>query len=173
MIVLNDDTRCQDEARTWHQSTLSSLAGDASHSTDQLEGRVHGQVRPATISSKVSPENKVEPQIRLSILILSKTYPTMGILSPLSRHARLLAWGGCFAEKATKSRSLILDFSLQNSSSINHSKWASIQCHTWWEQLYFSNNIDHCWHHFLTRAKEGDFGEEKMADSKETKRCTE
>ena len=30
-----------------------------------------------------------------------------------------------------------------------------------------------CWHHFLTRVKEGDFGEGKVADSKETKRCTE
>jgi hypothetical protein len=29
-----------------------------SHSTDQPEGRVHGQVKLATISSKVSPENK-------------------------------------------------------------------------------------------------------------------
>ena len=30
-----------------------------------------------------------------------------------------------------------------------------------------------CWHRFLTCANEGDFGEGKMADSKETKRCTE
>ena len=29
-----------------------------------------------------------------------------------------------------------------------------------------------CWHHFLTRAKEGDFCEEKVADLEETKRCT-
>src|SRR6185369_14784884 len=29
----------------------------------------------------------------LSILILSKTYPTMGILSPLSRHAKLFGSG--------------------------------------------------------------------------------
>ena len=29
-----------------------------------------------------------------------------------------------------------------------------------------------CWHRFLTRVKEGDFGEEKMADLEETKRYT-
>ena len=29
-----------------------------------------------------------------------------------------------------------------------------------------------CWHHFLTRVKEGDSGERKMVDSKETKICT-
>jgi hypothetical protein len=54
----NDDTRYHDEARTWHHLVLSSLAGDVSHSTDQLEERVHGQVKLATMSSKVSPENK-------------------------------------------------------------------------------------------------------------------
>ena len=51
------------------------------------------------MSSKVSPENKVEPHARLSILILSKAYPTMGILSPLPRHVRLLAGDVCLAEK--------------------------------------------------------------------------
>ena len=35
----------------------------------------------------------------MSIQILSKTYPTKGILSPLSRHARLLGWWFGFAEK--------------------------------------------------------------------------
>ena len=49
-------------------------------------------------SSDVPPE-KQKPQARLSILILSKAYPTKGILSLLSRHARLLAGGLCFAEK--------------------------------------------------------------------------
>ena len=62
-------------------------------------GTVHGQVKLAIWSSNVSPENKVEPQARLSILILSKAYPTKGILSPLSRHAMLLAWGVCFCRK--------------------------------------------------------------------------
>jgi hypothetical protein len=38
--------------------TLSSLAGDGSHSTEQPGGRVHGKVKLATISSKVLPENK-------------------------------------------------------------------------------------------------------------------
>ena len=78
---------------------MPSLAGVVSHSTDQPGGRVHGQVKLAIMSSKVSPENKVEPQARLSILILSKTYPTMGIVNPLPRHARVLAGGVCFAEK--------------------------------------------------------------------------
>ena len=55
---------------------------------------------------------KTKPQARLSILILSKAYPTKGILSPLSRHARLLAWGVWFA-KSSKSRSLIAGFSFQ------------------------------------------------------------
>jgi hypothetical protein len=54
----NDDTRCHDEARTWHHSALTSLAGVGSYSTDQQEGRVHGQVKLATITSKVSPKNK-------------------------------------------------------------------------------------------------------------------
>ena len=53
---------------------------------------------------------KTKPQARLSILILSKAYPTKGILSPLSRHARLLAWG-FVCRKAVKSRSLISYFS--------------------------------------------------------------
>ena len=97
--VLNDDTWCHDEARTWHHSALPSLAGVISHSTDQPGSKVHGQVKLAIWSSNISPENKVEPQARLSILILSKAYPTKGILSPLSRHARLLAWGVWFAEK--------------------------------------------------------------------------
>ena len=74
--VLNDDIRCHDEARTWHHSALSSLAGVVSHSTDQPGGKTHGQVKLAIWSSNVSPENKVEPQASLSILILSKAYPT-------------------------------------------------------------------------------------------------
>ena len=40
-----------------------------------------------------------------------------------------LAGGVCFAEKATNNRSLLLDFSFHNSSSINHSRWASISNH--------------------------------------------
>jgi hypothetical protein len=44
-------------------------------------------------------QSKFMPQARLSILILSKAYSTKGILSPLTRHERLLAGGVCFAEK--------------------------------------------------------------------------
>jgi hypothetical protein len=54
----NDDTRYHDETRTSHHLALSSLAEDASHSTNQPGRRVHGQVKLATMSSKVSPENK-------------------------------------------------------------------------------------------------------------------
>jgi hypothetical protein len=54
----NNDARYHDEAGTWHHLALSSLAGDRSHSTDQPGGRVHGQVKLAIITSKVSPENK-------------------------------------------------------------------------------------------------------------------
>ena len=50
-----------------------------SHTTNQPGGRVHGQVKLATMSSNASPEIKVEPQVRLSILILSKTYSTSAI----------------------------------------------------------------------------------------------
>ena len=57
--VLNDDTWCHDEARTWHHSALPSLAGVVSHSTDQPGGKVHGQVKLAIMSSKVSPETKL------------------------------------------------------------------------------------------------------------------
>ena len=69
-----------------------------------------GQVKLAIMSSKVSPENKVEPQARLSILILSKAYPTMGILSLIPRHARLFSWRGLFGRKVTKSKSIISNF---------------------------------------------------------------
>jgi hypothetical protein len=73
----NDDTRYHDEARTWHHSALSSLAGDASHSTDQLEGRVHGQVKLAIMSSKVLPENKVTSKVEYTDT--QKAYLTSGI----------------------------------------------------------------------------------------------
>ena len=44
-------------------------------------------------------QSKIMPQARLSILILSKAYPSLGILSPLTRHEKLLAERVCFAEK--------------------------------------------------------------------------
>jgi hypothetical protein len=37
---------------------LSLLSGDTSHSTNQLGERVHSEVKLATMSPKVSPENK-------------------------------------------------------------------------------------------------------------------
>ena len=54
----------------------------------------------------------MEPQARLSILILSKADPTIGILSPLPRHEGF--WlEGFVSPKATKSKSLISDFSFK------------------------------------------------------------
>ena len=116
---LFDDTGCLDEARTRHHSALSPLDGGASHSTDQPGGRVQGQVKLAIISSKVSPEN--EPQARLSILILSKTYPSSGIYSTDSRHARLFGSGVCFAEKHLQVGPYF-QLLAQDSSFINHSR---------------------------------------------------
>jgi hypothetical protein len=60
---------------------LSLLAGDVSRSTDQPAGRVHGQVKLATMSSNVSPEEKAISKTypTSGILVLSKTYPTSGI----------------------------------------------------------------------------------------------
>jgi len=45
---------------------------------------------------------KTKPQARLSILILSKTDPSSGILSHLARHARFMKVLGFFCIKATK-----------------------------------------------------------------------
>jgi hypothetical protein len=45
------------EAHTWHHLAESLLAGDGSQSMDQLVGKVHGQVKPAIISTKDPPEN--------------------------------------------------------------------------------------------------------------------
>ena len=45
-----------------------------------------------------------------------------------------LAGGVCFAEKATNSRSLFSNFSFHNSSSINHSRWASISKQLCWNK---------------------------------------
>jgi hypothetical protein len=66
-------------------------------------GRVLGQVKPAAESAAVSPANKVKPQARLSILILSKTYPFMGLyLAHITRHAAVWLWR-LFLPKATSS----------------------------------------------------------------------
>jgi hypothetical protein len=75
------------------RAQLPNWLGSAkSHSTVHPAGRKLGQVMPAAISTAVSPANKVKPQARLSILILSKTYPSMGLyLAHLTRHAAVLA----------------------------------------------------------------------------------
>ena len=50
----------------------------------------------------------------LSILILSKVYPTMGILSPISRHAKIFGSGVGFAEKLLAVNSYFQYFSLSS-----------------------------------------------------------
>jgi hypothetical protein len=71
---------------------------------------VLGQVMPAGTSTASSPANKVKPQARLSILILSKTYPSMGLyLAHLTRHAAVWLWR-LFLPKATSSWSLLSTF---------------------------------------------------------------
>jgi hypothetical protein len=107
----NDDTRYHDETRTRYHSALSSLAGDASHSTNQPGGRVHGQVKLATISSKFLPEN----------IATSKTEYTntqQGLPDYCYILSRLLemqsCWlRGCFCQKASKSESLLSNFSIK------------------------------------------------------------
>ena len=66
---------------------VSAPAEGPSHSTDQPEGKVHGQVRVEIISSKLIPENSATSKAEQ--LILSKAYPSLDIHSLLSRHARL------------------------------------------------------------------------------------
>jgi hypothetical protein len=53
------------------------LAGDGSHSTDQPGGTAKGQDALSTWFSTGIPESSFS---KLSILILSKTYPGLGIL---------------------------------------------------------------------------------------------
>jgi hypothetical protein len=106
----SDNTRHHDETHTWY-SALSSLAGNVFHSTDQPGGRVHGQVKLVTMSSKVSHENK--PQSRLSILILSKAYPTSGIYLADSKTCKAFGLKGLFWRKASKSESLLSNFSIK------------------------------------------------------------
>jgi hypothetical protein len=62
-----------------HKLVELVLAGETTHSTDQPKGQ---SVNPANIFSK--HYLKTKPQARLSILILSKTYPSTNILSPLN-----------------------------------------------------------------------------------------
>ena len=85
----------------WCEAHLPSLHGEnGTHSTVQPGGR-GWPLQDALISSKTSgipPAQKGYNQT-LSILILSKAYPTMGILSPLSRHAKLFGSGVCLAGK--------------------------------------------------------------------------
>jgi hypothetical protein len=54
------------------------LAGDGSHSADQPSGRAQGQERGRVGSSGLYLKNI--KLARLSILILSKAYPDLGIL---------------------------------------------------------------------------------------------
>jgi hypothetical protein len=81
--VLRDYTRREDgrqaKPRAWCHSGGSVPAGDGSHSTDQPKGTDVGHTKLSVGFSKVIPEKTLA---RLSILILSKAYPGLGILSP-------------------------------------------------------------------------------------------
>ena len=79
-------------------------AKDPSHSTDQPGGREHGLVKPAIISSKVSPENKATSKAEYTNT--QQGLPVNGYnLVHLTRHARLFGWRDLFCRKATSSRS--------------------------------------------------------------------
>ena len=52
----------------------------------------------------------------------------------LTRHAWLFGLRSLFCRKTTKSRSLLSDFSFYNSSSISHSRWASISKQDCWNK---------------------------------------
>ena len=100
---------------------MSALAEGPSHTTDQPGGREHGLVKPAIISSKVSPENKATSKAEYTNT--QQGLPVNGYnLVHLTRHARLLAGGVCLAKKQPGVSPFFLGFSLSSSSSINHSK---------------------------------------------------
>ena len=95
------------------------MAGEATHSTDQPEGKA---VKSASITSKALPENKATSKAEYTNT--QQDLPVNGYnLVHLTRHARFfLAGGVCFAEKQ-----LIVDpyfqiFSFHNSSLINQSR---------------------------------------------------
>ena len=82
-------------------------AGETTNSTDQTEGKA---VKPANISSKAIPENKATSKAEYT-----NTQQGLPIIRyTLVRYLDMrgfLAGGVYFAEKTTKSRSLISDFS--------------------------------------------------------------
>jgi hypothetical protein len=69
-------------AQTWCHSGGSLPAGDGSHSTDQPNRTEVAHAGLSVGFSKVIPESRLA---RLSILILSKTYPLHDILSHVTR----------------------------------------------------------------------------------------
>ena len=122
------------------EGEASAPAEDPSHSTDQPGGRVQGQVKPAIISSKFSPENKATSKAENTNA--QQGLPINGYnLVHLTKRARLFGWRGLFCRKAATDRSLLSAFSFHNSSSINHSKWASISKHPCWRIKHTSISI--------------------------------
>ena len=90
----------------------------------------------------------------LSTLILSKTYPSMGILSPLPRHAKLFWLWSCFAEKLLILNPYFQYFSSNWFDSYKLGSPISLE-HTWLIILSFSNiqlniSISVSFHFFTT-----------------------
>ena len=76
----------------------SAPAEDPSHTTDQPEGREHGQVKPAIISSKTSPENNATSNAEYPNT--QQGLPVNGYnLVHLTKHAKLFGWRGLFCRK--------------------------------------------------------------------------
>ena len=74
---------------------MSALAEGPSHTTHQPGGREHGLVKPAIISSKVSPENKATSKAEYTNT--QQGLPINGYnLVHLTRHARLFGRRGLF-----------------------------------------------------------------------------
>ena len=69
---------------------------------------------------------KTSSQASLSILILSKTDPSKGISSPLTRHVKHVKVLGFLLLKSHKEYILNFNFQLSNSSCVNHSRYAPI-----------------------------------------------
>ena len=86
------------------------------------------------ITPKITPENKATSKAEYTNT--QQDLPVNGYnLVHLTRHARLFARRGFFCQKATNSRSLLSNFSFHNSSSINHSRLASISNHPCWKTI--------------------------------------
>ena len=88
---------------------------------------------------------KTRLKARLSILILSKAYPTKGITQPFNQACKVCEGFGFLLLKSNKEQVLNFKFQLLDSSWINHSRFAPIYT-SMVEKLFASNKIEyyHC-----------------------------